>query len=82
MKFVNESNAKQVATLMNDLYEEAYDARDEVEWYDRGMYAWDLLFYTESPLIGAVVRERGDVISSDRECAAFGEAVTRIAYDL
>lgn len=67
-----------IVDTMNDLYDEAYEARDEVEWYERGMLAWAVLFATESPLIRDVARVRHDVISSDRECAAFGEAVLRL----
>lgn len=80
MVFVDD--ASKVISLMDELYDAAYKAGDKVDWYDRGMYAWDVLFYTHSQLIIDVARARGDAMTSDRECAAFGEAVTRIAYGL
>ena len=67
-----------IIDTMNDLYDEAYEAYDKVEWYDRGMFTWDIMFTTESPLIREVAQARHDCMSSDRECAAFGEAVLRL----
>lgn len=78
----SKNNIKGIVDLMGDLYDEAYNAYDRVDWYNRGMFVWDVLFATESPLIGEVARARHDVMSSDRECAAFGEAVARLCVGL
>ena len=64
------------------LYDEAYAANDEVEWFDRGLGVYEIVAQTRGAVLTDFVKMRGDFLSSDRECAAFGEAVYRIVYNL
>ena len=49
---------------------------DEVEWYDDMLELYEDYIIKEcNPLVGALVTERGDFFTSDRECAALAMAL-------
>lgn len=66
----------------NALYDEAYEASDEVEWFDRGLGVYEIVAQTRGEVLKDFVKMRGDFLTSDRECAAFGETVYRMVYGL
>lgn len=67
---------KLILSKHNEFYAELYDARDDVEWYDEMLALFDDYIIKEcNPLIGALIRARHDVFSSDRDCAAIAKTL-------
>lgn len=77
-KYPKKSNKLLQAVLdkCDEFYDEAYNARDKVEWFDDMLDLFDNYIVKEcNPLVGALVTARGDVFSSDRDCAALAMAL-------
>lgn len=67
---------KLIISKFNELYDELYDARDDVEWYVEMRDLFDDYIIKEcNPLIGALVNARHDTFSSDRDCAAIAKTL-------
>ena len=67
---------KLILSKCNEFYNELYDARDDVEWYDEMLDLFDDYIIKEcNPLIGALVNARHEAFSSDRECAAIAKTL-------
>ena len=62
----------------SDEYKRIYDANDEVEGYEEMLWYGDSLIDECHDLCAAFARYRGDFLSSDREVAAFGFAVSKL----
>ena len=64
------------------LYVEAYQANDDVDWYDRGLVIYEVVAQTgATEFLGDLVKARGDFFTSDREVAALGEAIYRVVTE-
>lgn len=60
-------------------YDFLYENYDRVAGYDEAMAYGDWLIKFRKDLVAALAKRRGDVLSSDREVAAFGFAVNELA---
>ena len=72
---------KKLEEQFNKEYEFLYNAPGYVEGYNEAVTYFDQLLEANPEPIREFARYRGDVVSSDREAAAFVFAYTKLGYD-
>ena len=71
-------NMKELLEKYENIYETIYAARDNVPGFDEAVDSFCLFLNSNFELVCAFDKCRGDVISSDREAAAFMFALKEI----